>query len=424
MPPARTFLLATLAFALAAPPAHADIFAASEGRPTGRTDFDIYLVNMSTGAQLTLPAGLNMTSADELHPSLTADGKRMVFERRSGATLRIVEIDLTTGQSADLFSGFEQAANQQITPSISPDGRTVATGEAFTEVPQVTLTDVSAFPTGPFPHSTYRTSFSFGAGTTGVTANPVISGNLIAFDEQPLNATARTVVGPLAGGTTSQPFGGRHPALGTPGGVNTVVFDVSAAAGDRDLAFNTYSAPAAAANGTTVPLAQVNTSLSENRPSFSLDGRYVAFVTHGGGATVRLNLWDSLTQTTMTAPGLGIVDAGIDGSTSVYTRPLLKTTTISVPVVRFDLLSGSGVGILVQRVVGHRRLFGRRVPALRMVGRVPLGRFKAGAGRARWDGRVGGRKLRRGTYQVTVRAVDARGHVLDLGRPRLVRISR
>jgi WD40 repeat protein len=422
---ARTALIATLALAVVPQAARADVFAASEGRLTGRLDLDILLVNASTGAQLALPAGLNTTTADELHPSLSADGRRMVFERRSGATIRIVETDLSTGQSADLFNGFEQASNPQITPAISGDGRTVATGEAFSAdaKPQVTLTDVSAFPAGPFPHSTYQTSFSFAPGTTGATENPVLSGNLIAFEEQPTGAAARIVVGQLGGGT-SQPFGSRHPALGAPGGVNTVLFDVLAGDGSRDLAFSTFSTPGSAAGATTTPLAQLNTSSSdENRPSFSPDGRYVAFV----GRDVRLRgleVWDSQTHTTINAPGasLGPVDTPIDGSTSIFTRPLLKATAIAGSQVRFDLLESSGIGILVQRVIGHHKLFGKTVPTLQPVGRVPLGRFRKGSGHVRWNRKVAGKRVRPGTYQVTVRAVTPRGKVRDLGRPKLIKL--
>ena len=37
-------------------------------------------MNASTGAKLTLPAGVN-TAADELHPGLSSDGRYMLFER-------------------------------------------------------------------------------------------------------------------------------------------------------------------------------------------------------------------------------------------------------------------------------------------------------------------------------------------------------
>lgn len=89
-----------------------------------------------------------------------------------------------------------------------------------------------------------------------------------------------------------------------------------------------------------------------------------------------------------------------------------------------QLLTSAGIGILVQRVVGHRQLLGHRVPRLRYVGRAPLGRFKRGHPRIHWDRRVNGRKLPPGLYQITVRALARNGRVTELGRPVLIRIRR
>ena len=51
---ARAALLSLLALGLFAPAAHADIFAASEGRAAGRTDLDLYVINAGTGAAVAL----------------------------------------------------------------------------------------------------------------------------------------------------------------------------------------------------------------------------------------------------------------------------------------------------------------------------------------------------------------------------------
>ena len=78
--------LALLGAALAiSPAAHANIIAAVE-QPAGgsRTDLDIALYDATTGTRLSLPSSVNTTD-DELHPSLTPDGRRLVFER-SNAT--------------------------------------------------------------------------------------------------------------------------------------------------------------------------------------------------------------------------------------------------------------------------------------------------------------------------------------------------
>lgn len=96
-------------------PADANIIAAVE-QPAGgsRTDLDIGLYDATTGAKLSLPAGVNTTD-DELHPSLTRDGRLLVFERSSptAGTHRIVLVNTSTGASADLFSGFEAARSRR-----------------------------------------------------------------------------------------------------------------------------------------------------------------------------------------------------------------------------------------------------------------------------------------------------------------------
>lgn len=91
-------------------------------------------------------------------------------------------------------------------------------------------------------------------------------------------------------------------------------------------------------------------------------------------------------------------------------------------LVSFTLASPLNIGILVERVVGHHRLFGHVVPRLVTVGRVPFGRFARGSHKVRWDLRVNGHKLRRGTYLVTPRLLNRDGVVHELGTPRTVRI--
>jgi hypothetical protein len=78
--------------------------------------------------------------------------------------------------------------------------------------------------------------------------------------------------------------------------------------------------------------------------------------------------------------------------------------------------------ILVQRVVGPHRILGLRPYKLRKVGRVPLGRFRAGHHRLHWNLRVNGRPLRRGRYLVTLRALTKQGVVRDLAKPNVIRI--
>ena len=55
------------------------------------------------------------------------------------------------------------------------------------------------------------------------------------------------------------------------------------------------------------------------------------------------------------------------------TKQRLALITLAVA-----LINPAPIGLLVQRVVGHHRLLGRRVPTLKTVGRIPLGRFQRG----------------------------------------------
>src|SRR6185436_11493557 len=103
------------------------------------------------------------------------------------------------------------------------------------------------------------------------------------------------------------------------------------------------------------------------------------------------------------------IDLTAGGNLSLRADPLFRFTRVGAEgLISFNLLNPSGVGILVQRIVGKQKLFGKTVPKLARVGRVPLGTFKKGSGKVRWDRRVGGRRLKRGRYQVTVRAVSAK----------------
>ena len=120
---------------------------------------------------------------------------------------------------------------------------------------------------------------------------------------------------------------------------------------------------------------------------------------------------------------LGPATSAFSGNLSLFEKFVFHGTAIStLGAVRFSLLSASLVGIVVQRVVGHQRLFGRTVPKLAPAQRVPLGAFSRGGGRANWNFRVHGKRLRAGTYQVTPRALTRSGKVRDLGKPRLLRI--
>jgi hypothetical protein len=81
------------------------------------------------------------------------------------------------------------------------------------------------------------------------------------------------------------------------------------------------------------------------------------------------------------------------------------------------------VGILVQRIIGTKRVHGTRVPVLRAVGRVPLGHHHKGQLRIHWNLKVNGHRLSKGRYLVTLRALDAHKNVLGLTHPVVVTVK-
>src|SRR3954451_25333645 len=74
-------LACSLAVAALAPVAAsaAGLVLAYDRYETGK-GFEISLANAATGAPLTLPGGVNTTD-DELHPSLSIDGRYLLFDR-------------------------------------------------------------------------------------------------------------------------------------------------------------------------------------------------------------------------------------------------------------------------------------------------------------------------------------------------------
>jgi hypothetical protein len=439
----RIAAAAFAAFLGMASAAQADIFAVVEvAAPAPRTDLDVALVNVNTGARVALPPAVN-TTANELHPSVTPNARRLVFERRDPAagTVRIVLVDLVTKQAADLFNGFEAAADPPRAPAISEDGLTVATAGAFrvtdfpSSLPRLLMTDVSTFPAGPYARSTYTPPFFFPNANGGQTADPFFSGENIAFRftraASPRGGIAfGTRTGTAARNVASATTSAAHPSVASPGGVATMLFDRRLMRDDGvslqgDIVFTAGGVLTIDDEPPVKLPAIVSSTQDESRPAFTSDGRYVAFVRHVDSRD-RLFAWDSQTQTLVNATGvdLGRIDVHDLGNVSVYTKTILDTSKItSNGTVTFDTTVGTGIGILVQKVVGKRKLFGRTVPKLKLVGRVPLGTFSKRPGKVRWDLRVDGKRLKRGRYQVTVRAVTTKLAVRDFGRPRIIRVK-
>jgi hypothetical protein len=225
-----------------------------------------------------------------------------------------------------------------------------------------------------------------------------------------------------------------HPTVGSPGRVPTVLFEESSPQGTSIGLASRPALPLSSFSGPPMPLAGVNTSNSLD-PAFTSDGRYIGFLRRfPAAADWFLFVFDTQTQTLINPAGVDVGDISLE-SKQGNPEPLAENlglyeltvfqgpgTITTAGTVNFHLLQGSAVGILVQRVVGHHKLFGRTVPTLEAVGRVPLGMFKRGSRHVHWNLEVNGHRLTRGTYQVTLRSLTPSKQIRDFGVPHLIRV--
>jgi WD40 repeat protein len=431
--------LAAVVVALVSP-ARADVIATLDGSVLGPSG--VHVINATTGVGLPPPAGVNDPAADEFHPSLSPDGRYLVFERRLSGTVRIVMVERATGRSADLFNAFEAASDPPSTPTFSPDGTKVLTGRRLDRrdaaspagalQSSFTETDVTNFPTGPFPH---RVIPAGGPDSTaaGRTVQPAPFGsNLLAFgiDFASGGPPGRITVQGPTGATTISDSTLRlaKPTVSEPAGA--VVFESARAATPfaTKLVFRPLAGIAAAA--TTELPAPVNASGTSVRdPTFTRDGRYLVFArleAAAGKSFARLFIWDTQTQLFVNPTGSGRLPAPdfTDGAIALESRRVLTTNTVLASgSLSFSLASGSTIGLLVQHIVGRHKLLGRTAPRLRNAGRVPLGTFRKGRHRKHWNFTVRGHELRSGCYLVTFRALTNKRQVRDLSTPYTVRIG-
>ena len=422
-----------------APAAAADIFAFAQTASTSssRRDIAVGLFDVSTGRPVTLPAAINTTSANEFHPSVSADGRYLVFERvdQAAGTDRIIGADLVTGQVADLFTAFQVATMHLTSPAMDPRFGVVTGGSA----PAATEWIIDGFPGGT---ATPIAPPPIDPNAPGnLTVDPTSDGHL-SIRAWRTNTSSVVPPGPIGRinyfdfgttGTIGAPAftHDAHPALGEQGSDTVLLFDrhsVSHAGdiGPGDIDFCLQTASGSFADGHTcgvLPLI-VNSSLNETRPAITSDGRYVGFIRSETSGHERVLVFDTATQTLLNdGVDLGPVLTPDSGNLSLYEKPVLSLTNlVGIRTITFSLLQPSSVGILVQRVIGHHMLLGRRVPTLKAIGRVPFGAFRRGQRHVHWDLRVGGRRLPPGTYQVTVRALTNSGQVRDMGKPRIIRI--
>jgi hypothetical protein len=447
---ARPALVAAVAFSVLSPAvafsvlspavARADFFAAVNVASPDRTNLDVAITNASLGGGVALPAGTN-TAANELHPDITPDGKRLTFERVDpvAGTTRVIVVDLSTNQTADVFTGFETATRKPTDPSITADGEFVATGGPFSSgFAAVTLTNLANFPAGPFSHSLVALASRSSDGSTinpDIAGDPKLSGTKYVASARSGGTRAELIFGSPSQSSALARTGTTFPRgalAATDSGfmlIETAPF-LFGASGQHDISVTT-SATGVASPTPLPPI--VNTSRDESQPALSADGRYVAFVRRvlvepGPTARDRLFVWDSQTQTLLRTSGvdLGPLSTRDVGNVGLYQKPVIVSSTVKRSgTVSAQLAQPSGVGILVQRIIGKKtkEILGQPYK-LRTVGRVPLGKFPKGRLRTRWDLKVNRKRLRPGRYLVTPRAVGPRKVVRELGKPRVIKVKK
>jgi hypothetical protein len=98
------------------------------------------------------------------------------------------------------------------------------------------------------------------------------------------------------------------------------------------------------------------------------------------------------------------------------------TPSGSGAVISSQLGEDDTVGILVQRIVRFTHVHGKRVPVLKPVGRVPLGKHRHGHVRIHWNLKVNGHRLGRGKFLITLRGFDRHHVLLGTTKPVIVTV--
>ena len=439
--------------------------------------FEIGLKNAQTGANLSLPAGINTTD-DELHPALSRDGRHIVFERMkllpglSGDFLppeqrTLHRADRQAGTVTQFFSGtiagpafvrgrlnttgaVQDSLSWGNRPAYFDGERSYVSRHSPLDAKFTPITTISNFGVvesggGNLVEVTHAAVD--GSPFENPTFGPGIDRMMLTIAT--VNATTGALVKSVAylgrefrQGTSLQTnkkeFGAADAPASHPmprAGDATVALAMTPAGGNSDIFTTTlptgnsvFSVP----NPAAAPEA-INTSAPEQMPAWSPDDLKLGFVRTSGGRR-RLAVFNATPgiQAILNTP----VDLGAEAPTP-QTRSfqsvwgglsVAETTESAAPLITcgqscVSQLQGAGsqtvplaprvsgsttIGIFVVRVTGKRKLLGRTVPRVRVVGRVPLGRAKKGGNRFRWNGKVAGKRLRRGTYLLTYRSLKGK----------------
>lgn len=458
-------LMAAVVAALAPAAAQAAPLLAAFDEYVPGKGFEVGLVNTATGARVAVPAAVNTTD-DELHPALSPDGRHLVFSRMHlqpklngdvvvPATRTVHALDRTTGVVTAITTTSTLAGPTLTGPSsalqLNLAKRVVITAGCCSQG-----ADVLAFKdfSGPGGFNSPKglpiaTNGTFDATHAAVT-NVVGGGKLMLLSAIGTNPTtgaldrgfvvlsrARAVSGELE--VASKEFGSpgapAHHPVARPGD-NYIALEAS---DGTNTDIQTIQHPEETA--LTVAPAPITTTDPERTPAWSPDGVQLGFIRVKGTSTVRklivfdttpgiqapLNTPVSLSaeaptpqlrafQNSWGGLSLSAVPAAQGGTTISCGTACLGGLTNLGPITLTPTVAGTTaakVGIFVARVTGTRKLFGRSVPRVRVVGRVPLGTAIQGRNRFAWNRKVNGRRLAAGTYLLTFRSLDRKGRVLD-----------
>jgi hypothetical protein len=438
---------AGLALAAAVPTSAsaAGLVGAFDRYETGK-GFEIGLVNVSTGASIPVPAGVNTTD-DELHPSLSRDGRYMLFERMrllpklngdivppSQRTLFMLDrqtgiiTTLATGDGVPAGASFAHRATRTVVWGARP-GCCVVKFQAVSPDNTIGGSTGFGFPISPPPPAGQPLDVTHADMSDGPT-NMHFSWVVSDANTGGLLGAGTTIVGLREGPDPRADFGDATTPVSHPTprrGDGYIAMDRTSG-GDADI--QTLSFPAE--TSLTPAPAPITTTAAERIPAWSPDGLQLGFIRTTDGRR-RLAIFDLTPglQTIVNPP----IDLGADAP-SPQTRAfqsswgglsLAESSALDIPAVtctgtcltslQSSLLAvplkprvstttkTQTIGIFVVRVKGKRKLLGRKVPRIKQVGRVPLGKTRKGRNRFRWNGKVDGRRLKPGTYLLTFRAL-------------------
>jgi hypothetical protein len=447
--------------ALACAPAGASaagLIAAYDRYVTG-SGFQIGLVNAQTGASIALPAGVN-TPDDELHPTLSPDGRYLVFMRTKLVPKLngdIVPPDARTLFIADREAGTVASLSQTgAGPVFGPAGRLgwgIRRQELNGQPGRFHVSRSGPFNDGQLaPPGLERGTPSSGGLVETVHADHGTVSEPDPISLQPTSVSARYLSYAMLDATsgalqsqTVQITTARDFNNGTSGfvGRGRDYGSATAPAGHPDVRADDYLAFHMGGDIQTdvfpgedlaVAPTPITTDDAERDPAWSPDGISLGFIRTSGGQR-RLGVFNAtpgiqtivnpLVSLGAEAPspqtrayqevwgGLSLADAPpsstpVIGCGSGCVSQLQRATSGSTVILSPTLSTRSLIGIFVARVVGKRTLLGRSAPRLRVVGRVPLGRAKKGRNRKRWNVRVNGKRLRPGTYLLTYRSLKGK----------------